>query len=122
MDSHDQDNCAERDQAERTKKIRELNNRLRVERAGGQLFVTHGICSLGRTFVPAMIKAVTEFTEFTADNDPHGEHDFGSLDVLGHRICWKIDYWDSHMKYGSPDPADPGSTTRVLTIMLVSEY
>ncbi len=122
MDSRKQDKCAERNQAERTLQIRELNDRLRVDRTGGQLFVTHGICSLGRTFVPAMIKAVTEFTEFTADNDPYSEHDFGSLEVLGHRICWKIDYWDSEMKYGSPDPADPAATTRVLTIMLASEY
>jgi hypothetical protein len=35
---------------------------------------------------------------------------------------FKIDYFDRTMTYGSPDAADPQQTTRVLTIMLVSEY
>ena len=122
MDSHEQDNFAQHDQIERAAKIRELNDLLRVERAGGQLFVTHGICSLGQRFVPSMIKAVIEFDQFSADNDPYGEHDFGALEVLGQRIFFKIDYYDEQMKYASPDPADPDVTTRVLTIMLASEY
>lgn len=122
MDSHEQDNCAKKIQLEHAAQIRALNDLLRVQRTGGQLFVTQGICSLGPRYVPAIIQAVTEFADFTADNDPYGEHDYGALDVLGHRICWKIDYWDRQMKYGSPNPADASVTTRILTIMLVSEY
>lgn len=122
MDSREQNSLAQRDQIERVAKIRELNDLLRVEQAGGQLFVTHGICSLGERYVPSMIKAVTEFDQFNADNDPYHEHDFGALEVLGQRIFWKIDYYDDQMKYASPDPADPDVTTRVLTIMLASEY
>tara|TARA_Y100000815_G_C12948051_1_gene351839 strand:- start:59 stop:265 length:207 start_codon:yes stop_codon:yes gene_type:complete len=68
------------------------------------------------------MKAVAEFNDFTSDNDPYGEHDFGTLTVGGRRINWKIDYYDNDLKYGSPDPADPSVTTRVLTIMLASEY
>lgn len=122
MDSHEHENCARHTQDERIAKIRELNDLLRVNRMGGQLFVTHGICSLGQRVVPAMILAVIEFTDFGPDNDPYGEHDFGALEVLGHRICWKVDYWDAQMKYASPDRTDPCVTTRVLTIMLTSEY
>ncbi|MFM2280952.1 MAG: hypothetical protein RLZZ444_3183 [Pseudomonadota bacterium] len=122
MDSHDQEDFALRSGREHAAKIRELNDHLRVRHAGGQLFVTHGICSLGDSYVPAIIKAVTDFEGFDDGNDPYGEHDFGALQVLGHRIFWKIDHYDEQMQYASPDPADPAVTIRVLTIMLASEY
>lgn len=122
MDSHGRDNFAQHELQERTAKIRELNDLLRVDRAGGQLFVTHGICSLGLAYVPAIIEAVRQFDAFDAGNDPYAEHDFGALEVLGVRVFWKIDYWDERMKFGSPDPADPDVTSRVLTIMLAAEY
>jgi hypothetical protein len=49
------------------------------------------------------------------------EHDFGSIEVAGETIFWKIDYHGSDMASGSEDPADPERTTRVLTIMLAEE-
>jgi Protein of unknown function (DUF3768) len=55
-------------------------------------------------------------------NDPHGEHDFGSFEYSGQTIFWKIDYYDMRLKWGSPDPADPAVTRRVLTILLAEEY
>ena len=60
--------------------------------------------------------------DFTEDNDPHGEHDFGSFELAGRKFFWKIDYYDANMEFGSEDPADPAKTTRVLTIMLAEEY
>jgi hypothetical protein len=59
---------------------------------------------------------------FDEDNDPHGERDFGDLDWRGTDLLWKIDYYDSDLIYGSPDPADPAVTQRVLTVMLASEW
>ena len=60
--------------------------------------------------------------EFSADNDPHGEHDFGRFEVAGEKFFWKIDYYGSDMMSGSEVPSDPEKTTRVLTIMLSHEY
>jgi hypothetical protein len=37
---------------------------------------------------------VRDFVDFTEDNDPYGEHDFGSFTVSGVKIFWKIDYYD----------------------------
>ena len=62
------------------------------------------------------------FEDFTPDNDPHGEHDFGAFEHAGKRIFWKIDYYDAACENGSEDPADASKTTRVLTIMLADEY
>lgn len=56
------------------------------------------------------------------DNDPYGEHDFGSLIVDGNKVFWKIDYYDKGMQYASPDPANLSVTVRVMTIMLADEY
>ncbi|NKE48636.1 DUF3768 domain-containing protein [Roseomonas frigidaquae] len=70
-----------------------------------------------------VIEAVQTFSAFTGDNDPHGEHDFGAIDLPGvERVFWKIDYYDPSFEFGSEDPADPKITRRVLTIMLASEY
>ncbi len=48
--------------------------------------------ALGSEFVAAALRAVAAFDSFDADNDPHGEHDFGSLEVDGRRLFWKIDW------------------------------
>lgn len=60
--------------------------------------------------------------EFCTDNDPYGEHDFGAFEHGSETIGWKIDAYDRSLHYGSPDPADPSVTTRVLTILLMSEW
>lgn len=67
-------------------------------------------------------KAVAGFDTFSEDNDPHLEHDFGSIEINSDKIFWKIDYLDLEMKYHSPDEANPSVTHRVLTIMFAHEY
>ena len=37
-------------------------------------------------------------------------------------LIWKIDYHDLSLAVGSPDPANPAVTARVLAIMLTAEY
>jgi hypothetical protein len=72
--------------------------------------------------VAQLLRAVADFAAFGPDNDPHGEHDCAVLEHDGERLIWKIDYYDRALTYGSPDPADPAVTQRVLTVMLASEY
>jgi len=74
-------------------RIRELNDAFRTSGLGGKFVLTNGVGSLGVETVGKSIEAVKAFDAFTTDNDPYGEHDFGSLDVEGHRLFWKIDYY-----------------------------
>lgn len=68
-----------------------------------------------------IITAVREFNSFDIFNDPHGEHDFGSVTVNNKKYFWKIDYYDKNLEYGS-DPYENPKCRRVLTIMCDYEY
>ena len=103
-------------------KIRALNDAFRTTMTGGKVFLTAGIDALPSDVKAIVIRRVATFSEFTADNDPHGEHDFGSFEIAGRKCFWKIDAYDADMQFGSEDPADPSKTTRVLTIMLAEDY
>lgn len=108
--------------AQRAALIRDQNDAFRKCPSGGKLVLTHGVVEKFRGVLNDLIEAVVYFDKFDADNDPHGEHDFGSLSVHGEPIFWKIDYYDLDMSAGSPDPANPDVTMRVLTIMMAWEY
>jgi hypothetical protein len=105
-------------------RIRELNDALRksLDLNLGRVLVTRGVSEMGSEKQPHILKAVQDFSCFDSDNDPHGEHDFGSFDLDGQKFFFKFDYYDLNLEFGSDDPADPAKTTRVLTIMLAAEY
>jgi hypothetical protein len=88
-----------------------------------KIVLTQGVLALRERDPQAfdeLLAAVKNFDEFTEDNDPHQEHDFGSVDVDGVRYFWKIDYYDSKYEFGE-DPYE-GRTNLVLTIMEAGEY
>ncbi|WP_206538815.1 DUF3768 domain-containing protein [Aquimarina macrocephali] len=88
----------------------------------GTVVITQGIAALSKEDQAAIIHKIINFDEFSEDNDPHGEHDFGAIEHGGEKIFWKIDYYNMSLDMGSPDAADPKETKRVLTIMFASEY
>jgi hypothetical protein len=103
-------------------KIAFLNDGLRRTFASGRVLMTAGVQALPEGKLAAVLERVRQFDEFTPDNDPHGDHDFGSFEIHGQTFFWKIDYYDKACEFGSEDPADPEKTTRVLTIMRADEY
>lgn len=105
-----------------TERIRALNDRLRTTGQGGDIVVTRGLAALGAETVARVFAAVQAFTAFTPDNDPYGEHDFAALEAAGQSVMFKIDYYNRSLSGHSPDAANAGVTTRVLTIMLAKEY
>ena len=105
-----------------TDRIRELNDAFRSTFRGGRIMMTPSVDELPDCVKAEALVKVATFNEFSKDNDPHGEHDFGSFELVGRKFFWKIDLYDQLCEYGSEDPSDPDKTTRVLTIMLASEY
>lgn len=99
-----------------------LNDQLRKTARGGQVVVTRGVTCLAGFDVGELMSALAEFDSFDEANDPHGERDFGGVDLWGAELLWKIDYYDSDLTSASPNPADDSVTTRVLTVMLADEY
>ena len=113
-------------------KIALLNDELRKKLITGELFkadskdkayITRG----ASVFVNGMnrmqfLNNVALYRNFTEDNNPHGERDFGNFMYQKEKIFWKIDYKDNAMMYHSPDASDPSQTIRVLTIMKASEW
>src|ERR1700726_4154798 len=106
----------------KTARIAALNDELRRDFAEGMAVMTPGIAALGPEAVERIVKTIAVFDDFCHANDPYEEHDFGAFDADGHRIFFKIDYYDEKLTYHSPDPADPSVTKRVITIMLAEEY
>jgi hypothetical protein len=105
-----------------SERIRQLNDAFRTTFKGGKVLMTASVEEL-----PAPVKAhallmVGEFSTFTKDNDPHDEHDFGKFELVGRTFFWKIDYYDQQCECGSEDPSNPKITTRVMTLMLASDY
>jgi len=102
--------------------IRALNDAFRRSFLGGSVTMTVGVAAIDEDLRWLIIRRVMSFDAFTPDNDPHGEHDFGSFGEQGFEVFWKIDYYTKDMSSGSEHSEDPTQTTRVLTIMLASEY
>jgi hypothetical protein len=104
--------------------IRALNDTMRQTgpTMNDRSLVTIGVAEKGQAFVDQVVKLVANFTDFTSDNDPNGEHDFGIIEVDGQTMYFKIDYYTPDLQGGSLDPAEQACTARVLTIMLASEY
>lgn len=102
---------------ERAAKIAKLNDKFRGMAI--DVMITRGV----RDTLPDLIelmKTIEQYDKFNEDNDPYGEHDFGSLVWYGEKVFWKIDYYDQNLQYGR-DPLDD-DCRRVMTVMLASEY
>jgi hypothetical protein len=67
-----------------------------------------------------LIKQVRYFSNFTKDNDPYHEHDFGVINWNGKVVDWKIDYFDTSLTYWCNPMSE--DCRRVLTVCLASEY
>ena len=105
-----------------TARIRELNDKFRKTFAGGRVMMTNAVAAMKPEARANLMTAVRSFDRFGKGNDPHGEHDFGAVEIEGEKFFWKIDYYNLAMSQHSVDAANPDATLRVLTIMRAYEY
>ncbi|NSX84344.1 DUF3768 domain-containing protein [Agrobacterium tumefaciens] len=110
------------DAAGRAAAIRDKNDAFRKSFSSGRVLLTPGVTNLSDEQRRAVIVAVQKFDDFSSDNDPYGEHDFGAVPLEDAVFFWKIDYYDLDLQFGSSDPADDDVTCRVLTVMRADEY
>lgn len=123
---------------DRTAQVAALNDKVRRgEDRQARIVMTRGVADLlagtgtdepartARSILnqAALMRAIAD-ADIAPDDDPHGERDFGVVTFLEQRLFWKIDYYaaDGEFAFGSEAPWDPALTTRVLTLMLASEY
>ena len=102
--------------------IARLNNDFRKSFIGGEVLLSAGIAAMSSEDKANIVSLVQNFDNFTPDNNPYSENDFGTFDYKGNKIFWKIDYYDLNYEFMSENPADPNITRRILTIMLADEY
>lgn len=103
--------------------IAELNDRFRTgDMILGLFMKTVGVQALPVDKQNQLLELVQNFDQFTPDNDPYGEHDFGKVTLDGDEFFWKIDYYDPTMTRHSDDPTSPNVTRRVLLLMCTDEY
>jgi hypothetical protein len=61
------------------REIAALNDQARTSFRGCTLMLTKGIFDLPRPVQCEILRRVRSFDNFTPDNDPYGEHDFGAF-------------------------------------------
>ncbi|PHS19448.1 MAG: hypothetical protein COA78_00320 [Blastopirellula sp.] len=121
----------DKDEAAIAAQIAEQNDRFRTTWGAdfsvpGQIVLTRGVADLRPSAKAIIMQRVQQFSEFTEDNDPYGDHTFGAFEfeIAGsaYHIFWKIDLYDTAYNMGSDNPADLSVTRRVLTVLHASEY
>lgn len=65
------------------KKIAAQNDKFRKTFEGGKVLLTCGISALPLLQQQEIMQKVRTFNNFTEDNDPYGEHDFGCFEYRG---------------------------------------
>lgn len=100
----------------KTVMISMLNDKFR--KSGSGVVMTNEAMALPD--VCGLMQSIRTFDNFSDNNDPHGEHDFGSIDWRGNKVFWKIDYYDKDLR-GWADPFTK-ECQRVMTVMLADEY
>ena len=88
----------------------------------GGLVVGTSIRRLGLPFVLDCMKAIGGIDVFPAEADPKGHRDRGSVGVSGQPVWFFIDPYDRDIRFGSPAPDDPALTSRILSILLPSDW
>ncbi|MEM1170708.1 MAG: DUF3768 domain-containing protein [Cyanobacteria bacterium P01_H01_bin.35] len=106
----------------RGKTIAKLNDRFRNgDKSLGEYRMSRQVLALPRKKQKELFKEIQDFSNFTPENDPKGQHEMGEVVLDGVEYVWKIDYLDTSMIMLSDVPEDINKTTRVLLVIRADE-
>ena len=97
--------------------IIELNDELRTTFRGGRVQMTPAVYNLDPQLRGRAIWTMARHDKF----DDSSEHDWGVFIFAGYSFEWHIEYRGADGTGISPDPADPNTTFRVLTLYAVDD-
>ena len=75
--------------SETSQRIASLNDALRHDPGTGEhgrIMMTREVNELGIAFTLQALAKLKAFDDFTTDNDPWGEHDFGAFEIDGTKL------------------------------------
>ncbi|MDE5076256.1 MAG: DUF3768 domain-containing protein [Trichodesmium sp. St5_bin2_1] len=102
--------------------IAKLNDRFRNgDKSLGEYRMSREVLALPRKKQKELFKEIQDFSDFTPENDPNGQHEMGRVMMDGVEYVWKIDYLDTSMIMLSDAPEDINRTTRVLLVIREDE-
>ena len=109
---------------EKTAKIRELNDDLRINGhvRNGRVVAVGSIVQADAELRNKACAVMRQFKNFTPGDDPYGQHDFGAFTVDGERFMFKIDYYSLDEQHASEHPEDQNVTMRVLSLFFAEDY
>jgi hypothetical protein len=88
----------------------------------GKMVMTAALAARSPEFLASVLRAVTAHDQFDPENDPDETHDFGSVEIEGESVWFKVDLFDLNYQYAAPDPADLARTARVLTLLFPADW
>jgi hypothetical protein len=98
-------------------KIIELNDQLRSTFQGGRVQMTPSVYDLDERLRGRALAVMARYSRFDEDSD----HDHGVFIFAGYSFEWRIEYRTRDGTGISPDPADPKTTLRVLTLYALND-
>jgi hypothetical protein len=99
-------------------KIVELNDQLRATFKGGRVQMTPAVYALEPQLRGRALSALSRYNKFADDE----EHEWGVFIFAGYSFEWRIEYRGKDGTGVSPDPADPETTFRVLTLYIAADF
>jgi hypothetical protein len=98
-------------------KIIELNDQLRSTFKGGRVQMTPAVYELDAQLRGRAMCVLSRYRTFADDS----QHDWGVFIFAGYSFEWRIEYRGPDGTGVSPDPADPLTTFRVLTLDVTAD-
>lgn len=102
-------------------KIRETNDKFRVEAKGKEVYISDGIVALGFNMKSKILEQLRSFSAFPPENEGIDCHNSGHFEIYGADVTWTIVTMGGYTQSKSAEAVGAPSQSRMLLIRLSSE-